>query len=64
MYSNNGIELLTLVHDGSNTTSKTVTANGIELTTGSYYFIISGTSETGSYQIKASSQKALSISDS
>lgn len=62
LYNSRGNELLSITHDGINT-AKQFTSNGIDLTAGDYYFIISGTSETGSYQVKATPQKALSISE-
>ncbi|MGB5417450.1 T9SS type A sorting domain-containing protein, partial [Algibacter sp.] len=66
LYDSLGTQLFSLTHDGANTAKSSLnskTSNSINLSSGDYYFIMSGTTETGSYQFKANSQNTLNTTD-
>jgi Secretion system C-terminal sorting domain len=60
LFNSNGTQVFQLAQDGTNTAR---TSNIVNLTAGDYYFTITGTTETGSYDVKVTPQTTLSITD-
>ena len=60
LFNINGTQVFQLAHDGTNTAR---VLNILNLTAGDYYFTITGTTETGSYEVKVTPQTTLSITD-
>ena len=58
LYDTNGNQVFQLDHDGTNSSR---TTNNVSLDAGSYYFIISGTDQTGSYDFNITPQSTLNI---
>mgnify|MGYP005666489911 CR=1 FL=1 len=56
----NSNQVFQLIHDGTNSSR---TTNTINLNAGNYYFIITGTDQTGSYDFRVTPQNTLSINN-
>ena len=56
----NSNQVFQLIHDGTNSSR---TTNTVNLNAGNYYFIITGTDQTGSYDFRVTPQNTLSINN-
>ena len=60
IFDSSGNQMFQLSHDGINSSR---TSNTVNLSTGSYVLLISGTDDTGSYDFKVAPQGTLSVQD-